>query len=93
MMGEYIVDKSVVTGDITDLGLPLDEVRRRIRGECIADATVTVPLIGRCNWHRRHVDWEIAASLVDTPHNDRCGLLGIRLPTHTDFRMPNTILA
>ena len=85
MMSVYIVDKSVDTGDIIDQDLPVDEVRRRIRDEYIADATVTVVLIGRCTWQRKHVDWEISASLIDTPHNDRCGLLGIRLPTHTDF--------
>ena len=86
MMGDHIVDRSVSTGDIIDQDLPVDEIRRRIRDEYIADATVTVVLIGRCTWQRKHVDWEIAASLIDTPHNDRCGLLGIRLPTHTDFR-------
>ena len=86
MMNDYIVDKSVDTRDIIDQGLPVDEIRRRIRDEYIADATVTVVLIGRCTWQRKHVDWEISASLIDTAHNDRCGLLGIRLPTHTDFR-------
>ena len=86
MMNDHIVDKSVDTGDIIDRGLPVDEVRRRVRDEYIAEATVTVVLIGRCTWQRKHVDWEISASLIDTPHNDRCGLLGIRLPTHTDFR-------
>ena len=85
MMSDHIVDKSVDTGDIIDRGLPVDETRRRIRDEYIADATVTVVLIGRCTWQRKHVDWEISASLSDTSHNDRCGLLGIRLPTHTDF--------
>ena len=85
MMNGYIVDKSVDNGDIIDQGLPVDEIRRRIRDEYIADATVTVVLIGRCTWQRKHIDWEISASLIDTSHNDRCGLLGIRLPTHTDF--------
>ena len=86
MMSGHIVDKSISTGNIIDQGLPVDEIRRRIRDEYIADATVTVVLIGRCTWQRKHVDWEISASLIDTAHNDRCGLLGIRLPTHTDFR-------
>ena len=85
MMSDYIVDKSVDTGDIVDQDPAVDEIRRRIRDEYIADATVTVVLIGRCTWQRKHVDWEISASLIDTSHNDRCGLLGIRLPTHTDF--------
>ena len=85
MMDDSMVDKSVDIGDIVDQDLPVDEIRRRIRDEYIADATVTVVLIGRCTWQRKHVDWEISASLIDTSHNDRCGLLGIRLPTHTDF--------
>ena len=85
MMSGHLVDRSVETGDIVDHDLSVDEIRRRIRDEYIADATVTVVLIGRCTWQRKHVDWEISASLIDTDHNDRCGLLGIRLPTHTDF--------
>ncbi len=85
MMSDCIVDKSVGTGEIVDQDRPLDEVRRRIRDEYIAEATVTVVLIGRCTWRRKHVDWEISASLIDTPHNDRCGLVGIFLPSHTDF--------
>ena len=84
-MNAYIEDRSVETGDIVDQDLPVDEIRRRIRDEDIADATVTVVLIGRCTWQRKHVDWEISASLIDTDHNDRCGLLGIRIPTHADF--------
>ena len=35
------IDKSVSLGDIHDEGLPLDEIRRRIRDDHIADATVT----------------------------------------------------
>ena len=50
MMQGYILDKSVDTGDIVRCNLPLDEVRRRIRDVYIADATVTVVLIGFCTW-------------------------------------------
>ena len=80
------VDKSVSQGDIDDEGLPLDEIRRRIRDDHIADATVTIVLIGRCTWQRKHVDWEISASLIDRPNNQRCGLLGLLLPSHPDYR-------
>ena len=59
MMKGDIVDKSVKDGDINDRNLPLDEVRRRIRDNFIADAKVTVVLIGTCTWQRKHVDWEI----------------------------------
>ena len=80
------IDKSVSPGDIHDASLPLDEIRRRIRDDHIADATVTIVLIGPCTWQRKHVDWEISASLIDRPNNQRCGLLGLRLPTHLDYR-------
>ena len=86
MMGGFIVDKSVHDDDIDDRNLHLDEVRRRIRDNFIADASVTVVLIGPCTWQRKHVDWEISSSLTKTRRNPRCGLLGIRLPHHTDFR-------
>ena len=80
------IDKSVSPGDIHDENLPLDEIRRRIRDDHIADATVTIVLIGPCTWQRKHVDWEISASLIDRPNNKRCGLVGLLLPTHPDFR-------
>lgn len=52
----------------------------QIRTRHIADSTVTMVLIGSCTHSRRHVDWEIKASLrqgeVYTPN----GLLGIILP-------------
>ena len=50
MMQGYMLDKSVDTGDIVGCNLPLDEVRHRIRDVTIADATVTVVLVGRCTW-------------------------------------------
>ncbi len=79
------IDKSVSPGDIHDENLPLDEIRRRIRDNHIADATVTIVLIGPCTWQRKHVDWEISASLIHRRNNPRCGMLGLLLPTHTDF--------
>ena len=84
MMENNIVDRSVGDGDI-DPGLPIDTVRREIRDNFIADATVAVVLIGPCTWQRKHVDWEISSSLSETRKNSRCGLVGILLPNHPDF--------
>lgn len=84
MMGDDIVDRSVADGDIDDRNRTVEAVRQEIRERHIADATVTVVLIGPCTWQRKHVDWEIGASLRDTPANPRCGLLGIILPNHPD---------
>ena len=80
------IDMSVRQDDIQEEGLPLDEIRRIIRDEHIADATVAIVLIGKCSWQRKHVDREISASLIDRRNNRRCGLLGLLLPTHPDYR-------
>ena len=85
MLGGRIVDRSVRDGDI-DTDTSAAEIRRKIRDDFIAEATVTVVLVGRCTWRRKHVDWEIGASLTDTAHNARCGLLGILLPNHPNFK-------
>lgn len=84
MEGNF-VDKSVGDEDIDDNPLRTEAVRQRIRDNFISDATVTVVLIGLCTWQRKHVDWEIGASLRATERNPRCGLLGIRLPSHPDY--------
>ena len=78
-------DKSVSPGDIHDENLPLEEIRRRIRDDHIAGATVTIVLIGPCTWQRKHVDREISVSIIDRRNNERCGLLGLLLPTHPDY--------
>ena len=86
MMGKRIVDRSVDTGNIDDTGLKTTTVRQKIRDEYIRDATLTIVLIGPCTWQRKHVDWEIGSSIRKTKINPRCGLLGILLPNHPDYR-------
>ena len=86
MMGEDIVDESVELGDIDDRNTSTETIRQRIRDNFIRDATVTIVLIGPCTWQRKHVDWEIGSSLRKTRRNPRCGLLGILLPNHPDYR-------
>ena len=85
MMGDDIVDKSVEDDDIDDRNIKTETIRQKIRDEFIADATVTIVLMGPYTWQRKHVDWEIGSSLRDTEKNPRCGLLGILLPNHPDF--------
>lgn len=84
MMDNDFIDKSVEDGDIDD-NLKTDTIRQKIRDEFIRDATVTVVLVGRSTWQRKHVDWEIGSSIRDTKLNPRCGLLGILLPTHWNY--------
>lgn len=81
---ETLISRSVQDGDIKD-GIQTETTRQKIRDEFIADATVTVVLIGRDTWKRKHVDWEISSSIRDTKNNPRCGLLGILLPTYPNY--------
>lgn len=83
MMGaDYIVDRSVGEDDIDDSNTNTETIRQRIRDEFIADATVNVVLIGNETWKRKHVDWEISSSILNTKKNSRTGLIGILLPSY-----------
>ena len=78
---DIMVSQSVQIGDL-DLSLKTDTIRQKIRDEYLRDSTVTVVLIGAETWKRKHVDWEIGASIRQTQYNPRSGLLGILLPTY-----------
>ena len=84
LFGEHfdiMVSKSVQVGDL-DSNLQDETIRQKIRDEYLRDSTVTVVLIGIETWKRKHVDWEIGASIRHTRYNPRSGLLGIYLPTY-----------
>ena len=79
-----MITKSVQLGNIIPY-LPTDTIRQKIRDEYLRDSTVTVVLIGKETWKRKHVDWEIGSSIRQTKLSSRSGLLGIFLPDHPDF--------
>lgn len=81
---DKLISNSVDDGDI-DNNADTEYTRTKIRDKYIADATVTIVLIGPETWKRRHVDWEISSSIKDTRNNSRCGLIGILLPTYPDY--------
>ncbi|MDW3191421.1 MAG: TIR domain-containing protein [Cytophagales bacterium] len=83
-----MISKSVQIGDI-DSNLKVETVRQKIRDEYLRDSTVTVVLIGKETWARKHVDWEIGASIRRFLYNSRSGLLGIFLPSHPDYAKDN----
>ena len=78
---DILVSKSVQIGGI-DENLPTETIRQKIRDDYLRDSTVTVVLIGKQTWQRKHVDWEIGSSIRKTQYNPRSGLLGILLPTY-----------
>lgn len=76
-----IHSRSVQLGDI-DVSASAEGIRRAIRERFLTDSTVTVVLIGVETYKRKHVDWEIGASLRSTANNSRSGLIGILLPSY-----------
>jgi len=56
-------------------------IMSRVREEILGDSTVTILLLGMETWHQRFVDWEIAASLHETPLRSRNGILAMPLPS------------
>ena len=84
-MSSDIVDSSVRDGDIDDR-LSTEDIWEHIRDEFIADATAMIVLIGRDTWSRKYMDWEIGSALNKSKNNSRCGVLGIILPDHPDYR-------
>lgn len=81
--------KSVQIGDINP-NLKTDTILHKIRNEFLRDSTVTVVLVGSETWKRKHVDWEIGASIRNTQFNPRSGLLGIILPSYQcPYNEPN----
>ena len=83
-----MVDKSVHERDIDDRNIKTATIRQKIRDDFIADARVTIVLVGPETYTRKHVDWEIGSSLRNTKNSRRCGLLGILLPNHPDYGKP-----
>ena len=67
-MGGLIEHNAVKIDYVHKANRSVGDIRRYIREEYLADTTVTVVLIGVETWQRKHVDWEIGASL---PRN-RC---------------------
>lgn len=88
---DIMVSKSVQIGDINP-NLKTDTIRQKIRDEYLRDSTVTVVLVGSETWKRKHVDWEIGASIRSTQFNSRSGLIGILLPNYprTDMSKYNS---
>ena len=69
-----------MAGDVIN-STDADYIKRRIRELYLRDSTVTIVMVGAETWGRRFVDWEIAASLRNTPTSSRNGLVAITLPS------------
>jgi len=79
---------SVKEGEIGNVGT--EEVRRKIRDKHLKESTVTIVLIGRDTWRRKHVDYEIHNTLRSTEASPRSGLIGIILPNYPKRKGENS---
>lgn len=83
LFGTTFINKSVAPGEI-DSDNSADYIKRLIQTEHITDSSVTVVLVGRNTWGRKHVDWEISAALSKKA-GGYSGLMGLCLPTNPDY--------
>jgi hypothetical protein len=85
--GDVAVSRSVQIGDVGPIA-EVDPLYKTIRDNYLGDTNITIVLIGADTWKRRHVDWEIGASIRQTPFSTPSGLMDILLPTY-NFPAPN----
>ncbi|MGL6099837.1 MAG: TIR domain-containing protein [Fusobacteriaceae bacterium] len=79
ILGDDIINKSVGDGEISD-DLTDEQIREIIRDEYLKDSTVTIVLVGEKTKERKHVDWEIYASMYDKKEgHTKSGILVIDL--------------
>ena len=82
-MGEWhnlFIDRSVDTGDIPE-NWDAQKIRQKIRDSYLRDSSVTILLCGEETRYRKHVDWELASSMIDGEVNRKSGILVIALPS------------
>lgn len=75
---QIFVDGSVDTGDISD-DLTDETIRLKIRDEYLRDSSVTIVLFGNETSRRKHVDWEIGSSMIDSIKSKKSGIIVIIL--------------
>lgn len=73
-------DGSVDTGDISN-ELSDEVIRIKIRDEYLRQSSVTILLVGLETKRRKHIDWELASSMIDGKKNKKSGILVITLPS------------
>ena len=74
------IDGSVDTGDIGETR-DAQKIRRKIRDDFLRDTSVTILLCGRKTRYRKHIDWELASSMIDGQKNKKSGILVFMLPS------------
>lgn len=84
LMDDLIVNKSVEDGDINS-DVSDEYVKQLIQKEYLHDTTVLIVLLSNKTKCRKHVDWEISGALNFKVGDSYAGILGLKLPTHSDY--------
>lgn len=84
LMDDLIVNKSVEDGDINS-DVSDEYVKQLIQKEYLHDTTVLIVLLSNKTKCRKHVDWEISGALNYKVGDSYAGILGLKLPTHSDY--------
>lgn len=74
------IDDSVHSGDIPD-DWDDEKIRVTIRDEYLRNTSVTILLVGKLTWARKHIDWELYSSMRDSEKNKKSGLVVVMLPS------------
>lgn len=81
---DLIINKSVQENDI-DSDNDDEYIKQLIQKEYLKDTTVLIVLISDKTKCRKHVDWEISGALNYKVGSTYAGLLGLMLPSHSDY--------
>ena len=84
LTSDLIINKSVEDGDI-DSDVSDEYIKQLIQKGYLSDTTVLVILIGPNTKCRKHIDWEISGALNLKVGDHFAGLLGLKLPSHSDY--------
>ncbi len=85
-------DYSVNQDEVDDTGKSDETIRRIIRDNYIADATVLILLCGTETKYRKFIDWELHAAMYNTDLNPKMGILVVNLPSISQSRRGPTEL-
>jgi hypothetical protein len=84
LTSDLIINKSVQKNDINSDNDD-EYIKQLIQKEYLKDTTVLVVLIGNKTKCRKHVDWEISGALNFKVGDTYAGILGLMLPTHSEY--------
>lgn len=84
LTSDLIINKSVEEGEIKPEN-GSDYVKQLINDDYLTDTTILIVLLGPNTKCRKHVDWEISGALNYKVGENYAGLLGLKLPSHSDY--------